>query len=363
MLGDNKLSKIKIFIQVSVLFLFLVTSINDVGAEGVEIPIILVHNGSGAFHRTDNLTDLAEDWDYEVIEVKNVNNSILKNADILILNANDLLYDNESDWIIKWWEDGYSKTVWVAGDSDYGSYFLPTKLNTLIVELGGHMILQDDAISDFESNDGASYRVLSNVTNPDYDNNIIKGVNLVVNHGPCPVAPYDGEVNGKGDFVTWDSLENADWILNSSPAAQILDQDFDDDDIWEGYPPLANGSFTTLGVEWGLGSEGLSNLIVSGEAIFSDGQSMFADKSENEKIDIQNIEFVRNLLKWGTPEIEEVLLSTGVTSTVRTSIPTVSSKSTYTVTKEIRITPGFDVLMSIITLIGLISTIGLVTRK
>ncbi|MHA2202715.1 MAG: hypothetical protein ACW991_03420 [Candidatus Hodarchaeales archaeon] len=339
--------KIRIFIPISILFLFLVTSINDVGAKKVEIPNILVHNGSGAYHRTGNLTDLAEDWGYEVTEVKSVNDSILKNADILVLNANDLLYNDESDWILDWWEDGYSKTAWIAGDSDYKSYFLPGKLNTLIVEMGGHIILQDDAISDPESNDGASYRVLSNVINPNYDDNITKGVNLVVTHIPCPVAPYDGEFNGKGDFLTWDYLKNADWILNSSPAAQILDQDFDDDNIWEGYPPLANGSFTTLGVEWGLGSEGLSKLIVSGEAIFSDGQSMFADKSRNEKIDIQSIEFVQNLLMWGTPEIEEF-----TTSTLESSTQTML---------EINITPGFDMYLSIIALVGLVSTI--VVRK
>ena len=290
------MSKNSIFFLILISVLLLATSINDVSAEKVVIPIILVHNGSGAYHRTDNLIDKAEDWGYEITEVKSIHNSILKSADILILNANDLLYDNESDWIIEWWEAGYSKTVWIAGDSDYKSYFLPTKLNPLIVEMGGHMILQDDAIADPESNDGASYRPISNITNSEYDNNITKGVNLVLTHSPCPVAPYDGEINGKGTMPTWDSLDKADWILNTSTAAQILDQDFDDDDVWEGYTPLANGSWTTLGIEWGLGPEGMSKLIVSGEAIFSDGEAMFADKSENEKIDIHSIELVKNLL-------------------------------------------------------------------
>ncbi len=288
-------------ILVFTLCLVAAASIN-VAADKVSNPEILIHNGSGAYHRTGNLTDTAEDWGYEVTEVKSVNDSILKNADILILNANDLLYDNESDWIQEWWEDGYSKTVWVAGDSDYGGYFDYVPLDSLIVELGGHMILQDDALSDPQSNDGAAYRVLSNVTNSDYSTNITKGVSKVVTHSPCPVAPYDGGVNGKGDFVTWDSLAKADWILNSSPAAQVLDQDFDDDNIWEGYAPLSNGSVATVGIEWGLGTEELSKLIVSGEAIFSDGEAMFADKSENEKIDIDAIELVKNLLEWGTPE-------------------------------------------------------------
>jgi hypothetical protein len=288
-------------ILVFTLCLVAATSIN-VAADKVSTPKILIHNGSGAYHRTGNLTDTADGWGYEVTEVKSVNDSILKNADILILNANDLLYDNESDWILEWWEAGYSKTVWIAGDSDYKSYFLPGKLNTLIVEMGGHMILQDEAISDPESNDAAAYRVISNITNSDYSTDITKGVSKVVTHSPCPVAPYKGGVNGKGDFVTWDSLETADWILNTSAAAQILDQDFDDDDVWEGYAPLSNGSVTTLGIEWDLGPEKLSKLIVSGEAIYSDGEEMFADKSENEKIDIQAIELVKNLLEWGTPE-------------------------------------------------------------
>ncbi|UCG03682.1 MAG: hypothetical protein JSW11_06775 [Candidatus Heimdallarchaeota archaeon] len=288
-------------ILVFTLCLVAAASIN-VAADKVSNPEILIHNGSGAYHRTGNITDTAEDWGYEVTEVKSVNDSILKGVDILILNANDLLYTNESGWIKDWWDDGYSKTVWVAGDSDYGGYFKYGPLNELLVNLGGHMILQDDAISDPESNDEAAYRVISNVTNSEYNDNLTKGVSLVVTHSPCPVAPYDGGVNGKGDFVTWDSLATADWLLNSSPAAQILDQDFDDDNIWEGYPPLSNGSVTTLGIEWGLGSEKLSKLIVSGEAIYSDGEAMFADKSENAKIDIDTIKFVKALLEWGTPE-------------------------------------------------------------
>lgn len=288
-------------ILVFTLCLVAATSMN-VAADKVSNPRILIHNGSGAYHRTGNLTDTADGWGYEVTEVKSVNDSILKKADILILNANDGLYENESDWIVEWWEAGYAKTVWVAGDSDYGGYFDYVPLNEILVNLGGHMILQDDAISDPESNDEAAYRVISNVTNSEYDDNLTKDISLVVTHSPCPVAPYDGGVNGKGDFVTWDSLANADWLLNTSPAAQILDQDFDDDDVWEGYPPLSNGSVTTLGIEWGLGPEELSKLIVSGEAIFSDGEAMFADKSENAKIDIDTIEFVKGLLEWGTPE-------------------------------------------------------------
>jgi hypothetical protein len=108
---------------------------------------------------------------------------------------------------------------------------------------------------------------------------------------------------------------------------------------------------TTLGIEWDLGPEKMSKLIVSGEAIFSDSYAtpMFIDRTINENIDIQDIELVQNLLKWGIPKIEK---STGIKSTISTSMQT----------KDVSITPGYDLYQSIIILIGL-SIIGLITRK
>lgn len=312
---DLKIGKKReLLILVLALNVFAVVSLGTTYAaenDKVENPKILVHNGAGAYAAStdiDSFTGNATNWGYTIVDVKSVNSSVLKDIDILILNQNDLINKSEIDPIVDWWEKGHSKTVWIAGDSDYNGYFDYYTLNNLTIALGGNIILQDDALQDDENNDASAYRVLSNITNPDYSE-IVSGITQVITHSPCPVAPYDGTYNGlETTNPTWDDLPNTDWILNTSKAGRCLDQDNDLKDsptaIWEGYPilePDSIGSWTTLAVQWNMGSENKSKLIVCGEPIFSDYKLQFGSVSEYGNA-TTNDKLVKNLLAWGTPE-------------------------------------------------------------
>ena len=275
-------------------------------------PTVYVWNGNGAYHTSiEGLKTNASGWGYDIFASTFWVDIILEMTDILVLNSQDFLTDYDV-WVIEhWWNTG-NRTLWVVGDSDYGGYWYPTDLNELIVNLGGHIIMVDDAISDPVSNDGASYRVVCNVTNDDSAWDTLLRTPYtpdIVNtsfHGPTYVAPWTGTISGNktlepAAMVEWDDLQYADWIINTSIYAQVQDQDGDDDDVWEDNVPLSNGSVAMLAVEDNLGPWTDSKLVVAGEAFFSDYKEMFGYIQRYANGSNQNINLTRALLDWSTP--------------------------------------------------------------
>ncbi|MFX1283990.1 MAG: hypothetical protein ACFFB5_10060 [Promethearchaeota archaeon] len=264
-------------------------------------PNIVVFNGNEAYHTAiEGFTANASAWGYNVIATNYLNGIILEVTDILILNAPKYLTESERTLIKMWWHSG-DHAIWFAGDSDYDALYNPFDMNILAVELGLHIILQDDCLMDNCSNDGAIHRIIANTTNPDWTAFDISEVKYGLFHAPCPVVPYNGTTDGINDMPNWEDLPYTDWIWNTSGSGTIMDQDHDADNVWEGYPPLVGGSYTLLAAEWHTGPNGMSKAIFSGEAIFADYKNMFGKVTENFRVDLQTITLVNNMLNWTHP--------------------------------------------------------------
>ncbi|MHA1973178.1 MAG: hypothetical protein ACTSW1_09305 [Candidatus Hodarchaeales archaeon] len=277
-------------------------------ADDTKNPIVTVFSGNGAYHTAiEGFKANATTWGYTVLSLNSLTYGSLIFTDILILNAPDYLTDSDKEVITDWWNTG-NRTIWFVGESDYGGYWNPADLNELAVDLGSNIIIVDDAISDPVSQDGASYRVIANTTNsdPTWDNVLRQWSPEITNitmHGPTYVAPWTGDNTGNvtsnpGAQVTWASLPNADWIVNSSKYATVKDQDFDDGDVWEGVAPLSTGSFAMVATQWNVGPWINSKVIFSGESIFADYKDMFGHTARYAGCTIQNINLTRGLLEW-----------------------------------------------------------------
>jgi PGF-CTERM protein len=269
------------------------------------LPRVVVFNGNGAYHTSiDGLTTNASVWGYEVISVNYLNDAALTNAEILILNGPDFLSAADKAVVTTWWGLG-GKTLWYAADSDYGGYWNPADINELVVDLGGDIILVDDAISDPVSQDGASYRVVANTTNAVDFGGLINGYSPAITnvsmHGPTYVAPWTGDNTGNvtanpAGQAKWTDVAGANWIINSSKYATVQDQDGDDDDVWEGVAPLSNGSLAMVAVQDGLA--GGNKMVAAGESFYADYKEMFGYLARYANHSIQNINLTHGLLKW-----------------------------------------------------------------
>ncbi|MHA2253763.1 MAG: hypothetical protein ACXAD7_25610, partial [Candidatus Kariarchaeaceae archaeon] len=270
------------------------------------MPRIVVFSGNGAYHTSvEGFKTNASVWGYEVYSTMFLNDAVLANAEILILNAPDFMTPADNATVKKWFDMG-GKALWVIGESDYGGYWSPADLNELIVNLGGSVILVDDAVSDPVSQDGASYRVIANVTNPDptWDNLLRTGwspdIRNISMHGPTAVAPWTGGAHGNkttnvGANTTWDNLPNADWLINSSKYAAIQDQDGDDDDVWEGPTPLVNASVAMVAIE----TVGTNKMVYAGESFFADYKEMFGKVARYvNHTGLHNINLTKSLVEW-----------------------------------------------------------------
>ncbi|MHA1977445.1 MAG: hypothetical protein ACW98F_13040, partial [Candidatus Hodarchaeales archaeon] len=276
---------------------------NDAAGYTNRGPNVLVFSGNGAYHTdVSGLISNASTWGYNVFTTNLLSGNLLEVTEILILNGNDFLTDGEM-WLIEtWWNSG-DKTIWFAGESDYGGLWYPTSMNLLSLALGLNVIIQDDALNDPIWNDGqTAYRPIPNVPNPALSGDITAGVENISMHGPTVVAPYSGGTDGINTMPTWDSLPDATWFINSSVYGNIQDQDFDDDNVWEGYPVLTNGSWTMGAVEWNAGPNGNSEAIWTGESIFSEYKNMFSTYARyTNDTALQNIVVTQNLFEWAEP--------------------------------------------------------------
>ena len=204
-------------------------------------------------------------------------NNYFETVDVMMLPDSDSEFTDTEKTDLKNWLVSGNKTLWISGDSDYASYYLPAEANSLLGYLGAHLRITSESITDPECNDDASYRVIANETgdNP-IAQAVTEGVNQVVFHGPTAIAGYDG---GLVDLRTTD-IPNVDVIMSTSAAANIEDSDLSatDYDFYSGISSL-NGTYPILVME----KIGNSYIILSGETIFADYKNMYGLFSEYER--------------------------------------------------------------------------------
>jgi len=207
--------------------------------------------------------------------------------------------------IAAWFELG-DKLMWVSGDSDYGGFFNPWAGNGILSAIGSISRLDGTSISDPTYNDGASYRVaatevgygdvLYDVMAEALAGDEATGLTIpagTIFHGPCAIVAYDGTYYKDLRYGASVFPERVNVILTYSEDAISLDSDVSDGwganntageysidlyanvtgDIFDTglYPALVHEVF----------SEHSSNLIVSGEAIYTYYKFMYNQITEN----------------------------------------------------------------------------------
>jgi uncharacterized protein YoxC len=195
----------------------------------------------------------------------------LENATMLISVLSDKAqsYSEAEVTAIQDWLDEGGKTIWLCGDSDYGSDYLRIDTqNALLEDIGSVLRVEHCAAEDPVSNGGASYRVLS-VTDDIADefSFLAVGIERALTHSPGVLTAYSG---GRYWELAAEQPDGVYVLLTTSEAGQIYDHN----------PPEPvsvevgdEGSFVTVAVEvdWVKGNM----VVLEGEAPFGSYMPMY----------------------------------------------------------------------------------------
>ncbi|MCG3218347.1 MAG: hypothetical protein KAR35_05055 [Candidatus Heimdallarchaeota archaeon] len=267
--------KLELFVTLAIVGLFLSSaSISVVAAtDNLDGKVIVIDTTHGSFHEdfvgfVGNMTSYGA-----AVSIMDTTYEINDSIDVLMFADSDTNFTATEMADIKAWMELGNKTLWISGDSDYSSYYLPAAANGLLEYLGAHLRITAESISDPESNDDAAYRVMANTTGTsDIAKAITAGVTKNVFHGPTAVAGYD---DGLVDLRTTD-IDYVDVIMSTSAAAIAEDTDLLETE-YDFYSAQAeNGTYPMLVLEKMTDSF----LIVSGETIFGDYKNMYSSVSE-----------------------------------------------------------------------------------
>ncbi len=253
----------------------------------------------------DQLTSLG----HTVIFAKGgLNTSILSVADGLIIGS---IYGIENGFTldeiaaISVWYNFGGKFMWIGYDSDYGGYtYINDNMTTILETIGSHVYGEPTSVYDPISNCVASYRVVATGTS---SNPVVvqigEGVNKILLHGPTLLygsnSASPGE-NANAVPLETTTISNVYPILYYNQSAAILDSDF--------LPPFAHddgdeGAFVGCTIEFGMGLDGDSVLVVSGASPYADYMPMCTEEYYDVTLDGMN--YVANVIEFGFSHIHE----------------------------------------------------------
>jgi uncharacterized protein YoxC len=164
---------------------------------------------------------------------------------ISVLSDKALAYSEAEVTAINDWLDEGDKTIWLCGNSDYGSdYLWIEKQNALLEDIGSVLRVEHCAAEDPVSNGGASYRVLSVTDNISEEFEFLAvGVERALTHSPGVLTAFSG---GRYWALAEEQPENVYVLLTTTEAGQIYDHN----------PPEPitvevgdEGSFVTMAME------------------------------------------------------------------------------------------------------------------
>lgn len=203
---------------------------------------------------------------------------------VLFLTQSDDNYTTAEKADIKTWFELGDKLLWAAGDSDFSGFFNPYSINGVLDTLGGIIRLGGCSIEDPDFNDGSAYRTAPNlfgVGDALYDDialAVTAGMEAgIIAHGPCAIIAYNGfdyrDLRyGKSVFPI---VVNVIMTYNENATAADSDTSDGDLDVYAGevgfFPAVVHENFTDIG----------SNLILSGEAIYTNYKFMYGQTTEN----------------------------------------------------------------------------------
>ncbi len=261
-----------------------------------------------------------------------INSTVLENVDILILGQPTVSFSvDEMDAIYNWLMSG-NKTLWVAGDSDYGSGNETQKIvNNLLEYIGAKLRVEYASVYDDYHNCGRFYRVLFQV-NPDnvpelhteiISENITRPI---LGHGPAPVIWVDE--NGTAHDIVNETFPGLVRIAWSYDTAYIGDNNPPPPLV---YDPFAYGqgsgnhTFVFIAAEYWADYNDI--IVVSGESPYGDYEPTWSP--EYHGVELDGPQFVTNMIKWF---ITVETMTTGGGETTTTTTATVPENTTSTVT-------------------------------
>jgi len=235
-------------------------------------PVIVVHL-KGALEADvqlkaamENMTDIK--W---VLVFGDLTPADLADAKMLIMVKADATLDYTDSELkaVKDWLNLGGKTLWVAGDSDYGDDRLrqPTA-NKVLEAVGSVLRIESCAAEDPISCAGKPYRVLGLSEKCDEEVKfLVGGVTRALFHGPAPIIAY---VNGSYVKLEEERPENVFRIMWTNSSARIVNHNPPDPEI---HAVGDEGSFVLMAMEVDFSKGNI--IIATGDAPFDHYCAMY----------------------------------------------------------------------------------------
>jgi len=282
-----------------------------VWAQSVPKPVIVAHV-KGALEPDvgfqaimDNITYI--DWQFVTGELTSAD---IEDAVMLILILPDVTASytaGELSAISSWLDEG-GKTLWVTGNSDYGSdYNFIDQANFILEGVGSVMRNEHNAVEDPVSMAaGGSYRVLSVTEHASAPvKSLTVGVNRVLTHSPGTVTAY---AEGRYWKLEDEQPENVYVLLTTTETGIMFDHN---PPVPEAHEAGDEGIFVTMAVE--VDYENKNVVMFSTERPFGGYMPMYypelirPDRYADDVSPQQGGRFFTNLVNFATTFNEEIL--------------------------------------------------------
>ncbi|MDF1540603.1 MAG: ABC transporter substrate-binding protein [Candidatus Thorarchaeota archaeon] len=229
-----------------------------------------------------------------------INNSVLYNAKGFVAGS---IYGTENGYsaaelaaIGDWFNSGH-KFMWIGYDSDYGGQqYINDNMTAILEAVESHVYGEPLSIEDPDSNAGAGYRPIANVTGTDPTVlPMVVGVEKVLLHGPtCLYGSFIG-AEGQGSVaLETQSVTDVYPILRYGASATIVNSD-----LLNGYAHDEGdeGSFVAAALELNAGENETGVIVTSGASPYGDYRPMCAD--EYYGIELSGMDFVVQTIFYG----------------------------------------------------------------
>jgi predicted MPP superfamily phosphohydrolase len=287
---------------------------------GPVVYIDLAHNNTHGSDMNGFINNLTA-WGYGVVRgTVPITDYILDHIDILVISSpvsdtGNYNYTEIELAAIETWFNTGSKSIWIAGDSDYTGDNNPTLISNSVLNACNSSIYLEPGSVFSNTNLGELYRPLATnitLTHPisDYVEHAGK-TDGVFFHGPCPVIGYNGS-----DYVP---LEDGNQIPSDVSVIVRCNNSGDTRVIKNSpatvYDVHANNTWAPIAlmaVQSNAGVAGTSKIVVTGEVIMSDYKDMFAPPPDYNNthyapgFHVDNYIIVNNTFHWMAPPLEEL---------------------------------------------------------
>ncbi|HDI31743.1 MAG TPA: hypothetical protein ENF80_02895 [Thermofilum sp.] len=235
----------------------------------------------------------------------------IKDATVVIFVKADALLklsEEEIDALVKWFNEG-GKTLWVAGDSDYGDEGPPRQatINRILEAVGSKLRIESGAVEDPTSNAGKPYRVLGlPACAHSRVRFLVAKIDRALFHGPAAVIAY---VNGEYVRLEESEIEGIYPVMCTSEDGIIVNHNPPDP---EAHGVGEFGSFVLMAIEFMKDKNNF--VIVTGDAPYDHYLGMYKPELKvkeryTEEYPQQGELLVRRLISLATkPELFKVLL-------------------------------------------------------